>query len=85
MKRSRLQVAAWILVAAFYAAAPAGADILNPSFEYGLTDWTTVGSNSTVDSSFGVPPTDGTWQLLMSTGTGSVSDRAAEGLALNRQ
>jgi hypothetical protein len=78
MKRSRLQIAAWILAVVFLAAAPAGSDILNPSFETGDTsDWTTTGNASVVDDNFGVIPTDGTYQLLMST-SGGVTSEAAE-------
>ena len=55
-------------------AAPAGADILNPSFESGDTSgWSTVGDVSVVDSSFGVTPTDGSFQILLTTNGSSTS------------
>jgi len=85
MKRSRRKATAWILAAVFCAAAPAGAITLNSSFETGDTsDWTTVGDVSVVDfDDFGVAPTDGTFQLLMTTdgATGAVS-RADTELAM---
>jgi hypothetical protein len=79
MKRSRLQALAWILAALLCAAAPAGAVTVNPGFESGDTSgWTTVGDASVVDSGFGVTPTEGSYQLLMTTGSGAVSPSAAE-------
>jgi hypothetical protein len=79
MKRSRLQALAWILAALLCAAAPAGAVTINPGFETGDTSgWTTVGDASVVDSGFGVTPTEGSYQLLMTTGSGSVSPGATE-------
>jgi hypothetical protein len=70
---------AWILAAVLHAAAPAGAVTVNPSFETGDTSgWTTVGDASVVDSGFGVTPTDGSYQLLMTTGSGAVSPEATE-------
>jgi hypothetical protein len=60
-------------------AAPAGADIINPSFETGNTSgWNTVGDVSVVTSSFGVTPTDATYQILLTTGSGSVTTSATE-------
>jgi len=79
MKRNRPQVAAWILAALLYAAAPAGAVTINPGFEDGnTTGWTTVGGASVVGSEIGVAPTEGSFQLLMTTGTNAVSPRATE-------
>ncbi len=79
MKRRRPQVAAWILAALLYAAAPAGAVTINPGFETGDTSgWTTVGGASVVDSGFGVAPTEGSYQLLMTTGSGAVTANATE-------
>jgi hypothetical protein len=79
MKRSRPQVTAWMLAALLCAAAPAGAVTLNSSFESGDTsDWTIVGDVSVVDSTFGVTPTDGSYQLLMTTGGGAVTRRGTE-------
>jgi len=79
MKRSRPKVTAWILAAVFCAAAPAGAVTINPGFETGDTSgWTTVGGASVVDSGFGVTPTEGSYQLFMTTGSGAVSPGAAE-------
>ena len=60
-------------------AAPAGAVVLNPSFETGDTsDWTTIGDVTVVTSSFGVTPTDATYQILLTTGSGSVSAASLE-------
>jgi hypothetical protein len=68
MKRSHLQATLWILVALLHAAAPAGAITINPSFETGDTSgWTTSGHVSVVTDTFGVPPEDGLYQLLMTT------------------
>jgi len=79
MKRSRPQLTAWILAAVLCAAAQAGAVTINPGFETGdTTGWTTAGSASVVDSGFGVTPTEGSYQLLMTTGSGAVSSRATE-------
>ncbi len=79
MKRSRRQATVWILAALLCAAAPAGAVTINPGFETGDTSgWTTVGDASVVDSGFGVTPTEGSYQLLMTTGSGGVSPEAAE-------
>ena len=76
MKRARPQVTAWILVALLYAVAPASAITLNSSFETGDTsDWTIVGDVSVVDSSFNVTPTDGSYQLLMTTGGNAIGHR----------
>jgi len=61
MKRNRPQVMAWILAALLYAAAPAGAVTVNPSFEtgtYTLTlgvhdvEDTWVGSSAIFDNFF---------------------------------
>jgi hypothetical protein len=79
MKRSRPQVAGWILATLLYAAAPAGAVTVNPGFEDGdTTGWTTVGDASVVGSGFGVAPTEGSFQLLMTTGSGAVTTSATE-------
>jgi hypothetical protein len=52
----------------------AAADILNPSFETGDTsEWSTVGDISVEDSSFGVDPTDGSFQILLTTDGATVS------------
>lgn len=74
MKQSRPQAMVWILAALFTAAAQAGAVTINPSFETGdTTGWTVVGDVSVVNASFGVTPTDGTYQILLTTGAGAVS------------
>ena len=53
----------------------AAANILNGSFETGDTsEWSTVGDVSVTDSSFGVDPIDGTYQILLSTNGSSVSE-----------
>jgi len=78
MQRSHPQVTAWILAALLCAAAPAGAITVNPSFETGTTGWTILGDISVVDSGFGVTPTDGAYQLLMTTGSGAASPEATE-------
>jgi hypothetical protein len=53
----------------------AAAVILNPSFETGDTaSWSTVGDVSVTDSSFGVDPIDGSYQILLSTNGASVSE-----------
>lgn len=61
----------------------AAADILNGSFETGNTsEWSTDGDVSVTDSSFGVDPIDGTYQILLSTNGSSVSEtESAMGLA----
>lgn len=52
----------------------------NLSFETGdLTDWQSVGDADVVDSSFGVTPTDGSYQALMQTGL--ATNESAAGLA----
>jgi hypothetical protein len=69
----------WKLAALLFAAAPAGAVTINPSFETGDTSgWTIVGDASVVDSGFGVTPTDGSYQLVLTTGSGAVSPAATE-------
>lgn len=73
MKRNRPRVMAWILAALLCAAAPAGAVTVNPSFETGTTGWTVVGDVSVVTDTFNVTPTDGTYQILLTTGAGAVS------------
>ena len=79
MKRSRREATAWILAAVLYAAAPAGAITLNSSFETGdASDWTTVGDVSVVGSGFGVTPTDGSFQILLTTDTGAVDVATTE-------
>ena len=53
----------------------AAADILNPSFETGDTsEWSSVGDVSVVDSSFGVDPVDGSYQILLTSNGASVSE-----------
>jgi hypothetical protein len=78
VKQSRPQLMAWILAALLYAAAPAGAVIINPGFETGTTGWTTVGGASVEGSGFGVIPTEGSLQLFLTTGSGAVSPEATE-------
>lgn len=54
--------------------APVQAAITNPGFEDApaLTGWSTYGSNVTrVDGTFGVAPIEGTYQALLSTGSGA--------------
>ena len=79
MKQSHPRATGWILAALLCSAAPAGAVTINPSFETGDTSgWTVVGDVSVVDGSFGVTPTDGTYQILLTTGSGAVSRAATE-------
>ena len=53
----------------------AAAVILNPSFETGTTAWwSTVGDVSVTDSSFGVDPISGSYQILLTTNGASVSE-----------
>ncbi len=78
MMRSHPQVKAWMLAALLCGAAPAGAVTINSSFESGTSGWTIVGDVSVVDSTFGVTPTDGTSQLLMTTGGSAVRRRRTE-------
>ncbi len=57
------------------AAPAAGGYINNGSFETGSTSsWSTTGDVSVVDSGFGVTPTDGTYQILLSSNGSSTSD-----------
>ena len=54
--------------------APVQAALTNPGFEDApaLTGWSTYGSNVTqVDGTFGVAPIEGTYQALLSTGSGA--------------
>ena len=79
MERSRWQYMAWMLAALLCSAAPAGAVTINPSFETGDTSgWTVMGDVSVVDGSFGVTPSDGSYQLLLTTGSGAVTPDATE-------
>ena len=78
MKHNRSQLTAWILAAVLCAAAPAGAVTINPGFEDGTTGWTTVGGASVEGSGFGVTPTEGSFQLFLTTGTNAVSPDATE-------
>jgi hypothetical protein len=61
----------------------AAADILNPSFETGdSSQWSTVGDVSVTDSSFGVDPIDGSYQVLLTTNGATVSEtESAMGLS----
>ena len=52
--------------------------ITNGSFESGLSSWSTIGDVSVETSAFGSGPTDGVSQVLITTGTGSVSDSDLE-------
>ncbi len=55
-------------------AVPASAVIINPGFETGnFTGWSTTGATSVVTGAFGVAPVEGTFQSLLTTGTGAVS------------
>jgi hypothetical protein len=78
-----LSVALLLLAGLLLGTQPAAAAVLNPSFETGDTSsWTTVGDASVVDSSFGVTPTDGSFQLLLSTSGADVSaTEAAMGMS----
>ncbi len=57
----------------------ASAITVNPGFESGdTTGWTPVGGVSVVDSSFGVTPTEGSFQIFLTTGSGAVPPGAAQ-------
>jgi hypothetical protein len=61
------------------AAAPARATFVNGSFETGDTSgWSTTGAVSVVDATFGVTPSDGSMQILVSTGSGAVDAATLE-------
>ena len=50
------------------------------SFETGdFTDWTVLGNTSIETADFGLNPTDGNYQALLTSGNGSVSDLQLEG------
>jgi hypothetical protein len=80
-KRSR--VAFLLAVCLLLGAQQAAAVIFNPSFETGDTSrWSTVGGVSVTDSSFGVDPVDGSYQILLTTNGASASEtESAMGLA----
>lgn len=61
----------------------AAANILNPSFETGDTSqWSSVGDVSVTDSSFGVDPIQGSYQVLLTTNGATVSEtESAMGLS----
>jgi hypothetical protein len=68
-------VAILLALSLLLGAQQAAALILNPSFETGDTsDWDTVGDVSVTDSSFGVDPIDGSYQILLSTNGATVSE-----------
>ena len=68
-------VLAWALLAAW----PAAAIVINPSFEAGDTSgWTGSGDTGAVDASFGITPTDGSFQALVTSGVGAASASAFE-------
>ena len=78
MKRSFLSAAAVVWLAA---ARCASAQPSNPGFETGdFTDWLTAGTAaaSVVGAGFGSGPTEGAFEALLTSGTGSVSDSALE-------
>lgn len=51
----------------------------NGSFETGsLTGWNTIGNTGVQTASYGVTPTQGTYQALLTNGSGSVTDSALE-------
>jgi hypothetical protein len=52
--------------------------IENGSFEANFTGWATTGNATIQTSSFGVAPTDGTQQALLSSGGNTVSDSSLE-------
>ncbi|HAZ45207.1 MAG TPA: hypothetical protein DCZ55_12255 [Cyanobacteria bacterium UBA11371] len=54
----------------------------NKSFETGnFTSWQTKGNTSIQTAAYGATPTDGTYDALITNGTGSVSDTALESFA----
>jgi hypothetical protein len=59
-------------------AAPAGATLQNGGFESGTSSWTTTGDVSVVDSSFGVNPTEGSFQILLSTNGSSTAQTESD-------
>jgi hypothetical protein len=74
MSRNPAGLTALVLASAILAAAPATAVTINPSFESGDTSgWTGSGDTGVVDASFGITPTDGSFQALLTTGVGAVS------------
>ena len=79
-------VALLLAVCLLLGAQQAAAVILNPSFETGDTSqWSTVGDVSATDSSFGVDPVDGSFQILLATNGASVAEaESAMGLASGR-
>ncbi|AFZ20509.1 DVUA0089 family protein [Allocoleopsis franciscana] len=53
--------------------------VTNGSFETGsLTGWNTIGSTEVQTASYGVTPTQGTYQAVLTNGSGSVTDSALE-------
>ncbi len=53
---------------------PTAAALVNGGFEAGtFAEWTTTGSAAVRTASFGVPPTEGSSQALLSTGSGAVT------------
>lgn len=53
--------------------------VSNGSFETGsLTGWNTIGSIEVQTASYGVTPTQGTYQAVLTNGSGSVTDSALE-------
>jgi hypothetical protein len=55
--------------------------VTNGSFETGsLTGWNTIGSTEVQTASYGVTPTQGTYQAVLTNGSGSVTDSALESL-----
>jgi hypothetical protein len=61
--------------------------IINGNFESNdFTGWTTIGSTSIETSEFGIGPTEGSFQALLSTGGATFSDQIIEGfLELKRR
>ncbi len=67
------------LVVAMGSIGTAHAVVINPGFETGdLTGWDSIGGVSIVDSTFGSGPSEGTFQALLTTGTGAVDVASLE-------
>ena len=60
------------LVCALLAVAPASAQVMNGSFEEGFNGYTMIGDVRIVSADFGVMPTDGQSQALLTNGIGAV-------------
>lgn len=77
LKRSLNLITGSVLLAS---SGMASATIINGGFEDGdFTGWSTIGATSIETAAFGSGPTGGTYDALLTTGEGSVTDAALEG------